>query len=714
MRFPLTGASASPGRSIAPRPVAVAIAAALSTVAHAQHPGAGDAGARPPVQTLAPVFVTGSPLGSDLFELADPVNVLQGRELLLKQQPTLGETLGSEVGVSSTYFGPNASRPIIRGLGAFDIRLLNNGIGLLDASSASPDHAVAMSPFAVDRIEVVRGPATVMYGGNAIGGVVNTIDSRIAQAPLAREAGGAASYAFDSQNDLSAGGARIDAGTDRFALHADGYATRNRDLRIPGSAWTSETQSARGEEGPTGRLPNSQGDSQAFGLGATAFLDRNGYLGVSFGQFTTRYGTVAEPDVTIDLKQQTWNLAGELRDAVAGMKAVRVKGSYGDYSHTEYEGGEAGTVFESTGWSLRVEGLHERIGPFEGAIGVEATRVDFSALGEEAFVPSSRTRSLAGFVYEEMREGAWKFSFGGRLESVKVDAEAFAATGAPADSASFTPWSASLGTFHSFNREWGLGANVQYTQRAPTSQELFADGPHLATNQYEVGNRQLDKVASTTVDLTLKQQGELITSTIGAFYANFSNFVGLFPTGIYRNPEDRSVAPGPEPIVDPETGEEIVPLEQFDYRQVRARFYGVEAQVAFPLWKRNLDLLSMKLQADYVRATDEDSGAPLPFIPPLRFGATLAWQREGFAAALGGAFAARQDRVPQFQTTTAGYANVFLNASYRWRAGPGVELEAFVQGTNLLNETIRFSTSSLKDIAPVGARAVLAGVRGTF
>ncbi len=694
--------------------VALGITAALSIGAQAQAPAAGDAGARSPVQTLPPVFVTGSPLGSDLFELADPVNVLEGRELLLRQQPTLGETLASEVGVSSTYFGPNASRPIIRGLGSFDIRLLSNGLGLLDASSASPDHAVAMSPFAVDRIEVVRGPATVMYGGNAIGGVVNTIDSRIAQGPLAREVGGAGSYILDSQNDLNAGGARIDAGTDRFALHADGYATRNRDLRISGSAWTSETQAARGEEGPAGRLPNSQGDSQTFGFGATAFLDRNGYLGVSFSEFKTNYGTVAEPDVTIDLKQQTWNLAGELRDTVAGMKAVRVKGSYGDYTHTEYEGSEAGTVFESTGWNFRLEGLHDRIGPFEGAIGVEAARVDFSALGDEAFVPSSRTRSLAGFIYEEMREGAWKFSFGGRLESVKVDAEAFAATGAPADSVSFTPWSASLGTFHSFSREWGLGANVQYTQRAPTSQELFADGAHIATNQYEVGNRQLDKVASTTVDLTLKQQGKLFTSTIGAFYANFSNYVGLFPTGIYRNPEDRSVAPGPEPIVDPDTGEEIVPLEQFDYRQVRARFYGVEAQIAFPVWMHNLDLVSVKLQADYVRATDEDSGAPLPYIPPLRFGASLAYQREGFAAALGGVFAARQDRVPQLQSTTPGYANVFLNASYRWRTAPGIELEAFVQGTNLLNETIRYSTSSLKDIAPAGGRAVMAGLRGTF
>ena len=325
-------------------PLALLLAASVSPTALAQSSDARET----PTQTLAPVFVTGSPLGSNLFELVDPVNVLAGRDLRLKQQPTIGATLEQEVGVTSTNFGPNASRPIIRGLGGFDIRMLNNGIGLLDASSASPDHAVALSPFAVDRIEVVRGPATVMYGGSAIGGVVNTIDSRIALRPLSAPVGGAASYRYDSQNDLNAGGARIDGGNERFALHADAYATRNNDLKIPGSAWTSEVQAIRGEPGPQGTLPNSQGDSQTYGLGGTAFFDR-GYAGISYSQFKTNYGNVAEPNVTIDLKQHAWNFAGELRDTVPGFSALRLKYGYNDYTHTEFEGSEAGTVFDSNG-----------------------------------------------------------------------------------------------------------------------------------------------------------------------------------------------------------------------------------------------------------------------------------------------------------------------------------------------------------------------------
>ena len=697
-----------------PTPLALALAAAFSHHALAQTQPAQQPATSSSVQRLAPVFVTGSPLGSNLFELADPVNVLQGRGLLLKQQPTLGATLEQEVGVSATNFGPNASRPVIRGLGGFDIRLLNNGIGLLDASAASPDHAVAVSPFAVERIEVVRGPATVMYGGSAIGGVVNTIDSRIAQRPLDAPFGGAASYLFDSKNDLSAGGARIDGGSDRFALHADAYATRNSDLKIPGSAWTPEVQTIRGAPGPNGTLPNSQGDSQSYGFGATTFFDKRGYAGVSYSKFNTNYGTVAEPDVTIDLKQQAWNFAGELRDTVPGLNALRVKYGYNDYEHTEFEGSEAGTMFESKGWNLRLEGLHGKLGPFEGAIGLEMAKVDFSALGAEAFVPSTTTKNIAGFIYEEMRQDAWKFSLGARIENSKIDAEEFIGAGLPADSVSFTPWSGAFGTFYSFDKEWSLGANVQYTQRAPTSQELFADGPHIATNQFEVGNRALNKVTSTSIDLTVKRQGEFFTGTVGAFYSNFSNFVGLFPTDIFRNPEDRSVAPGPEPYIDPSTGEEVEPIQQFNYAQVRARFYGFEAQLGFPVWKEGVNLVSMKLQADYVKATDRSNGQPLPFIPPLRVGASFTYEREGLTATLGALFASSQDRTPQFQTTTPGYTNLFLNASYRFMFGAGTELEVFVQGTNLLDETIRYSTSSLKDIAPAGGRAVMAGVRGAF
>lgn len=690
--------------------LALAVTAVFAAGAQAQTSTAPPA----PAPSLSPVFVTATPLGSNLFELVDPANVLQGEGLRLKRQPTLGETLAQEVGVSASYYGPNASRPIIRGLGGFDIRLLNNGVGILDASASSPDHAVALSPFAVERIEVVRGPATVMYGGNAIGGVVNTIDSRIAEVGVAKPVSGAASYQFGSQDNLNAGGARVDVGNDRFVLHADLYETNHHDLRIPGSAWSLHAQAARGEPGPFGSLPNSRGDSESYGVGGSLILGERGYAGLSYGEFRTNYGTVAEPNVTIDLEQTAWNFAGELRNTIPGLDALRVKYGYTDYQHTEFDSGEPGTVFKSNGYNLRVEGLHAKIGPFQGAVGLELVGFDFSALGDEAFVPDTRTDSLAGFLYEELPYGQWKFSFGGRIGSTKVEADEFAAAGFPADSRTFTPWSGAVGAFYAFNKEWGLGANLQYTQRAPTFQELYADGPHLATNAFEVGTSALDKVESTSIDLTLKQQSDLYTTSVGAFYTGFSNFVGLFPTGIFRNPEDRSVAPDASPIIDPVTGEEVIPLEQFNYNQVKARFYGLEAQVGFPIWRSGGNRVTMNLQADYVNATDRSNGQPLPLIPPFRFGTTLAYQRAAFSASLGGLFAAAQNRVPQFQTSTTGYANVFANASYKFDFGRAVGLEAFLQGTNLLDQTIRYSTSNLKEIAPLGRRAVMVGVRGTF
>jgi iron complex outermembrane recepter protein len=666
-------------------------------------------------QPLPPTVVTASPIGSDLFDTVEPVNVLRGQGLRLRQQPTLGETVGQEVGVSSSYFGPNSSRPIIRGLGAFDVRLLQNGLGITDVSAMSPDHTVATSPFAAEQIEVVRGPATVMYGGNAVGGVVNVIDGRIAREGMSNPTQGAFQYRYDTASNLQAGGLAFNAGNQAFVLHLDGYKSNNQDLKIPGSAWTGAVQDARGSPGPSGRLPNSQGDTDTFGVGGSIILGDRGYAGLSYSQFNSTYGTVAEENVTIKLNQSAWNFAGELRNTIPGLDALRVKYVYTDYQHTEFESGIAGTLFQSNGYNLRVEGQHVPIGPLRGAIGLEAANIKFSALGAEAFVPSTKTTDLAGFIYEELPFGPWKFVFGGRIANTKLDAAEFEQAGQPAASRSFTPWSVAAGALYAFTPQWGMTGNLSYTQRAPTVQELFANGPHLATDQFVVGDQNLNKVESTAVDLALKWKSGPFTASAAAFYNRFSNYIALIPTDIFRNPEDRSVAPSAAPIVDPVTGDVVNPVQQFNYQGVRARFWGIELKGGFPVWSSAGQTVSVGLQGDYVNAQDLTNGQPLPFIPPLRAGATLGYQRDAFTAGLGFLAAAAQTRVPQFQTTTAGYANVFLNASYLFKVpGGGPSLEAFLQANNLLDQTIRYSTSELKDIAPLGARAIMAGVRGAW
>ena len=308
---------------------------------------------------------------------------------------------------------------------------------------------------------------------------------------------------------------------------------------------------------------------------------------------------------------------------------------YTDYQHTEFESGTAGTLFSSNGYNLRVEGLHVPIGPLRGAVGFEASNIKFSALGEEAFVPSTTTQNFAGFVYEELPRGQWKFLFGGRVASVKMDAADFPQAGQPADSRNFTPWSAAVGALYAFNPQWGATGNLSYTQRAPSVQELFANGPHLATDQFVVGDRNLNEVESTAVDLALKWKSGAFTSSAAAFYNHFSNYIALIPTGIFRNPEDRSVAPSAAPILDPVTGDVVDPVQQFNYQGVRARFWGIELKGGLPIWSRGGQTLTLGVQGDYVNAQDLTNGQPLPFIPPLRAGATLGYQREAFTAGLG-------------------------------------------------------------------------------
>ena len=286
----------------------------------------------------------------------------------------------------------------------------------------------------------------------------------------------------------------------------------------------------------------------------------------------------------------------------------------------------------------------------------------------------------------------------------KVEADAFAQAGRPAQSASFTPWSVAAGALYAVSKAWALAANLSYTQRAQTFQELYADGPHVATAQFEVGDPDLDKVKSTGIDLALKYQDRLASGSIGAFYTYFSNYIALLPTGIFRNPDDRSVVPAGT----------AGSFEQFDYTQVKARFYGFEGKTNLPVWEQAGKVVTLGLQADYVNARDTTNSQPLPFIPPFRFGASVGYQQEAFQASLGGLFAAAQNKVPQFATTTPGYASVFANASYQFKFAAGRSLELFVQGTNLLDQTIRYSTSPLKDIAPLGARAIMAGIRGTL
>lgn len=448
-----------------------------------------------------------------------------------------------------------------------------------------------------------------------------------------------------------------------------------------------------------------------------------GYAGASFQQYDSEYGTVAEADVTIRLRQQRWDLAGELRPERAFLRAVTYKLGHSDYRHEEREGGATGTVFKNRGHDGRVEFLHRRLGPMEGAFGLQTSVFDFQALGAEAFLPRTETESNALFVYEELplgrpRAGAEdgvKLSFGGRVERTSVRADPFLVAGKAADERRFTARSASVGVFAPLTGTLGLASGIAYTQRAPTYQELYADGPHLATGAFEIGNRHLGRERSAAINLALRRRGNGWRGSVGVFYNRFEDYIALAPAtngagaALFRDAEDRTLPA----TADAGAANYAQPIRQYLYAAIPASLKGFEAEGAWPLWQRGARRIEVELRADHTRATNREDDAPLPRMPALRYGGALIYKAERVLARLEVLHVRKQDRVPQGESPVDGYTLLGAALNYRLRR-QGIDWEGFIKADNLLNEEARSATSFLRDRAPMAARGVSVGLRGAF
>jgi iron complex outermembrane receptor protein len=456
---------------------------------------------------VAPVAVTGNPLGVGSDELVVPVSVLNGRELSLRRESTLGETLNGVPGVTATQFGPNASRPVIRGLDAERVRIMQNGVGILDASSLSFDHAVGIDPLIIEQIDVVRGPAALLYGGSAVGGVVNAIDHRI---PTEAVEGiiGRAEARFGGANEQRNGAAVIDIGNGRFAIHADAYKRKTNDLNIPGFAVSRRKSEADGTPRENkGKLVNSDAESDGGALGASLTFD-HGYIGASFSTLDNNYGVVAEEDVRIDMKSDRWDIASEFSDLGSVISRVKFRLAHTDYEHQELEGGEVGTTFKNRGLEGSFEAGHAPIGNLTGVIGYQFSNSNFEALGDEAFVPNVNTQNKALYLYEELPITAkgnkpHKITFGSRFGHTTVDSKDSVNFGA-GQSNSFNPNSFALGGIYNINDQWSLASNLSHNERAPSYFELYANGEHVATGQFEVGNSNFEKEKSNGIDVQIR------------------------------------------------------------------------------------------------------------------------------------------------------------------------------------------------------------------
>ncbi|AOB33729.1 TonB-dependent receptor [Bordetella sp. H567] len=682
---------------------ASAAAVASSAPAGSAAPAASAAPPEPaPAITLPTVITTGNPLGS--AEVAAPTTVLEGTGLDLRRADTLGQTLDGLPGISTTTYGPMVGRPIIRGMDGDRIRIMNNGLGSVDASSLSFDHAVPLDPMTAGRIEIVRGPAALLYGGNAVGGVVNVIDDRIPTEPV-QGIHGQLQGDWGGANNSRSGAVQVKGGDGKFAIRADAFGRKTDALRIPGYARSANLreQDDPDTDQPRGHLPNSDGSVHGGGVGM-AWTGDSGYAGLSYSGYDSDYGSVAEDTVRLKMRQERFGATARIDDLDGPFKSLKFDLAYTDYRHREVDDGVTGTLFKNHGYEARVEAQHRDMGPLRGTLGLQASQTRFSALGDESLVPTTNTDSFALFDLEQWDvSNRLSLSLGGRLEYTQLspsagDIEKFDAA-SPRD---FTAGSLALGGIYKLDSVWSLAANVSYTERAPTFYELYANGPHDATGQYLIGDPSLSKERSYSGDLGLRFKDGPHHGSFGVFYSHFRNYITEVNTGLFVDDEGKVVPGGTDDA-----------LSQAIYRGVPADFYGFEAEGSFRVLGRDAHKLDMRLSGDYTNARNSDTGQPLPRIPPLRLGWGLEYAHGAWGAGVSFTKAFAQHRHPDNDDGTKGYYRVDADLTYAFRIDK-TQWQAYLRGTNLTNQEIRYSTSVLRDVAPEGGRAVMLGVLASF
>ncbi len=651
------------------------------------------------------IIVTSSALRETALQVAQPASVLGGDALRRQIATSLGETLSAELGVSATYFGPSSSRPVIRGLGGERVLMLHDGVSALDVSSLSQDHAVAVESVLADQIEILRGPATLLFGSGAVGGVVNVVDGRIPTLFSDDADRGSVEVRGDTAADERTAVGRLELGTQSIRVHVDGFRRETANVSIPGYALTQAERAEHLQEHPDetfarGTLAGSDSKTHggAFGVSAGS---ASGFVGLSIGRYDTNYGVPVahehageadeggeDPDadhgLRIDMRQDRYDLKAERALATGPWQRLRLRASYNDYEHRELEGEEVGTVFEQNGIDVRGNIDHGEIAGWRGTLGVQFLTADFEAIGEEAFVPPSLTRQVALFAFEQRDFGSLSIELGARAENQRIDPDG------PMHEYDETAYSVSSGLIWRFTDAHSLAANVTRSQRHPQSVELYASGPHLAISRFELGEQSLTKETAGTLDLTLHRHSEHgIHWSVSAFFNDFSDYIYAFQT-------------------DAEEDE----LRVFQYTQADAELYGFEGEITFPLYKAAGTHFELRVASDYVRGRLEEGGN-LPQIPPLRYGIELHYERGPLHLGLETYHYSRQDDVGPNERDTASYTMLDADLSYRLQVG-SAEVLLFLRGSNLLDEEARRHASPLKELAPLPGRSLHAGIRAEF
>ena len=669
------------------------------------------------------IIVT-APFVRDLNILAG-TSVLSGTDLVRDMRPQLGDTLARLPGVSATSFSPGASRPVLRGFQGERVRVLVDGIGSIDVSNTSADHAVTIDPLTAHRIEVLHGPAALLFGSQAIGGAVNVFDRRIPRrAPPDETVHVDAVGAYGSAaNERSAGlGVDFPFADGALVFHLDGSYRNSDDLRIGGfvlspgararqleiaeeeeaEGHAEEAQEAREFAALRGRLPNSHTETETVGAGLALIRD-SGNLGFSVSYYGSRYGVPARPggghhgeeeegeeghaedvDVSIDLEQIRADLRGEITVGGGLIDRIRIRGGFADYQHTEFEGEEVGTVFRTEGMEGRLELVQADRGGWRGATGAQFFTRSLAAIGEEAFVPPNDSEQIGLFTLQELELGAVELEGAARFERSHVTASTIGFD------RSFDALSVAVGASYALAPRIRTGLNLSRAERAPSPEELLSDGPHIATQSFELGDPDLTTERSLGAELYVRADRPGYNLTASIFYSRFDDY-----------------------IFQAATGEVEDELPVFQYRQQDATYWGFELGASATLTRMGGFRIVADTVADYVRATIADGDGPAPRIPPLRVLAGLEAQSSGLDGRVEVEKVFAQNRTAEFEEPTEGFT--LVNVSLAWRPwGRRNPSSIVLSANNIFDVDARRHASFTREFAPLAGRDLRVSARLSF
>lgn len=699
------------------------IAMAVSTAAAAQTATADSGKGRD-----ADIIIT-APLETSERDVLQGTTVLKGEELTRQLRSTIGETLSRQPGVSATSFGPNASRPILRGFQGERVRVLTDGIGSIDVSNTSVDHAVVIDPLLAERVEVLRGPSALLFGSSAVGGVVNVLDRRI---PRTIPGNG---YRFDAigtygsaANERSLAGAGDVAVGGKLVLHADASYLRTSDLRTGrGFILARDARAAAlsqvglpqavppGEEpidfaataNLRGRLPNTAAETWTAGVGASIITD-TGSLGISYSHYDSLYGVPVryatevgqdQEAPRLDVVQNRVDLRGEVETGGDFLERIRIRAGHATYRHFEIgPDGTVGTAFFNNGLEGRLELIQADRGGWRGASGVQYFNRQFDVKGDEAFLPRNGTDQVGLFTLQSFDAGQVRVEGGFRYERSTLAANILSDDlRFFGGKRSFNAVSGSLGASYALSDAVRIGLNGSRTARAPSAEELFANGPHAGTQAYELGSPDFNLERSWGIEATLHAHGDGFSFDASAYYNWFSNYIS-------ENQVDQAVC---EAAAAP-SGRDV-DLPCFQYQQADARYYGFEAEASVRVARIGGYTINADFLGDYVQA-DVASGRPVPRIPPLRLLGGIEAQGTNLSGRVEVEHSFKQDRVAAFETPTDDFT--LVNASIAFSPfGRASRTSILVSANNLFDVVARRHASFLKDFAPLAGRDVRVTLR---